>query len=121
MTRVLLIGFTADAVDLSNLPVDVETLRKMIANGDAEVSAAGYDVERAWIGTDHDAGVAEVRSALTGSTFDVVLVGEGVRGNPQYTVLFEQVVNAAHELAPRARFAFNADPPSTLEALRRNS
>ncbi|MBV9720539.1 MAG: hypothetical protein JO082_01290 [Mycobacterium sp.] len=121
MTRVLLVGFTADAVDLSDLPVDLESLRKSIAEGDAEVEAAGYDVERAWIGTDHYAGVDEVRKALTNSAFDIVMVGNGVRGNPQYTVLFEQVVNVVHELAPRARFAFNADPPSTLEALRRNT
>ena len=121
MTRVLLVGFTADAVDDAELPVDRETLRKEIADGFDAVEAAGYDVVRAMIGPEHEAGVATVRRALTDGGVDVVMIGNGVRGTPENTELFEKLVNVAHDLAPRARFAFNADPGSTLDAVRRNS
>ena len=120
MSKVLIVGLTAEATDRTGLDIDLETLRNMIAAGDAEVEAAGYEVVRGWVGTDHAAGVAEVRELLIAQTFDVVLIGNGVRGVPRFTELFEQLVNAVHELAPRARFAFNVDPPGTLEALRRN-
>ena len=119
MTRVLLVGFTADA--LPDPPVPVDTLRQAIADGYAAVEEAGYDVEKAWIDADFEAGLAGLRTALTDRTFDVVMVGNGVRGQAQYTELFERVVNIAHELAPRARFAFNTDPGSSLDAVRRNS
>lgn len=121
MNSVLIIGFTAEATDLTGLDISVESLRERIAAGDAEVVAAGYEVARGWVGTDHATGVAEVRELLTAHTFDVVLIGNGVRGFPRFTELFEQLVNAVHELAPRARFALNVDPPNTLEALQRNS
>ncbi len=49
------------------------------------------------------------------------MIGNGVRGRAEFTELFEQIVNAGHELAPQARFAFNADPTSTLQALQRNT
>ena len=58
MRRVLLVGFTAEAADRTGLDIDVETLRTMIDAGDAEVEAAGYEVVRGWVCTDHAAGVA---------------------------------------------------------------
>ena len=121
MSKVLIVGFTAEATDRTGLDIDLETLRTMIAEGDTAVEAAGYELVRGWVGTDHAAGVAGVRDLLTSQTFDIVMIGNGVRGVPRFTGLFEQLVNAVHELAPRTRFAFNVDPPGTLEALRRNS
>ena len=121
MTRVLLIGFTAEASDLTNSPLDVDGLREVIDAGNAAVEAAGYEVVHGWIGTDHEASVAEVQRLLSSTSFDIVLIGGGIRGHQQFTELFERLVNLAHTAAPKARFAFNADPPSSLQAVERNS
>jgi len=50
---------------------------------------------------------------------DAVMIGGGIRAIPANTELFERIVNAVHELAPGAQFAFNAGPDTTLEALGR--
>ncbi|GLY16808.1 hypothetical protein LWF15_07795 [Kineosporia rhizophila] len=120
MTRVLLIGLAPEAVTLPP-GLDAETLRARIAEGNAAVEQAGYDIVRALIGNDHAAGLAEIRRLLADPTIDIVMIGNGVRGRAEFTELFEQIVNAGHELAPQARFAFNADPTSTLQALQRNT
>jgi hypothetical protein len=104
MTRVLLVGFTAGAADPTETTTDLDTVRTMIADGDAAVEASGYEVVRAWIGTDHDAGVAEVRRVLSNGRVDIVMVGNGVRGQPQYTELFEQVTSR-FESSPTATVA----------------
>lgn len=119
--HVLIIGFTAEAADLSSSPLDVDDLRQLITDGDAQVREAGYEVTRGWIGKDHDAGVREVERLLRTAHFDIVLIGDGVRGPSRFTELFERLVNLVHERAGHARFAFNVDPPSTLDALRRNT
>ena len=62
-----------------------------------------------------------MRGLLDATDFDIVLIGNGVRGNAKFTELFEHLVNVVHQSAPQARLAFNADPPSTLAALRRNT
>ncbi len=54
--------------------------------------------------------------ALRGGPWDCVLVGGGLRGGE--VVLFEQVLNLVHELAPGARIALN-DSFDLLAAVRR--
>jgi len=121
MTKVLTIGFAAEAADLSEIHTDRETLRKMIADSADTLRAAGYDIVEVMIGLDQAKGVEAVREALRNDTFDVVLIGNGVRGVPGNTELFEALVNTAHGLAHQARFAFNASPVDSIDAVRRNS
>lgn len=119
MNRVLLIGLAPETVDLSNAPIDLATLKERIAVGNTQVLEAGYDAHFCEIGTDVDGAVEQVRAALGHDPWDVVMIGAGVRSVPAYTELFEAVLNLAHDLAPGARFAFNAGPDTTLEALQR--
>ena len=119
MNRVLLIGLAPEAVDLSDAPIDLATLKERIAVGNAEVTEAGYDALSCEIGTGVDDAVAQVREALGQKTWDIVMIGGGVRAVPAHTELFEAIVNLVHELAPGVRFAFNAGPDTTLAALRR--
>jgi hypothetical protein len=119
MNRVLLIGFAPEAVDLSDAPIDLATLKERIAVGNAQVADAGYDALSCEIGTDLDDASAQVREALGQHPWDIVMIGGGIRAIPAHTELFEAIVNMVHELAPQARFAFNAGPDTTLEALRR--
>ena len=119
MNRVLLIGLTPEAVDLSDAPIDLATLKERIAVGNAAVADAGYDALACEIGTDLADASTQVREALGQQAWDIVMIGGGIRAIPAHTELFEVIVNLVHELAPQARFAFNAGPDTTLEALRR--
>ena len=119
MNRVLLIGLAPEAVDLSDAPIDLATLKERIAVGNAQVADAGYDALPCEIGTDVSTASAQVRAALEQHAWDIVMIGGGIRAIPAHTELFEAIVNLVHELAPEARFAFNAGPDTTLEALRR--
>ena len=119
MNRVLLIGLAPETVDLSDAPIDLATLKERIAVGNAQVADAGYDALSCEIGTDVSAATEQVRAALGQRPWDIVMIGGGIRAIPAHTELFESIVNLVHELAPRARFAFNAGPDTTLEALRR--
>jgi hypothetical protein len=48
-----------------------------------------------------------------------VIIGAGIRANATYFVLFERLLNIVHELAPKARIAFNTKPTDTVDAARR--
>lgn len=61
MNRVLLIGLAPEAVDLSDAPIDLATLKERIAVGNAEVADAGYDALSCEVGTSVDDAVAQVR------------------------------------------------------------
>lgn len=117
--RVLLIGLAPDAVDLTDAPIDRETLTARIAAADAAVVASGYDAVSCQLGTDPAGGEAAVRARLGDGAWDAVMIGAGIRALPAHTELFERIINAVHELAPGARFAFNASPDSTIDALGR--
>ncbi|MGH1557605.1 hypothetical protein ACRAWD_06635 [Caulobacter segnis] len=53
---------------------------------------------------------AEIQAALAARTYDVVVVGAGIRNPPPKLFLFETVVNTIHGGAPNARIAFNTRP-----------
>lgn len=48
--------------------------------------------------------------ALTGSTYECVVIGGGIRKHEPLLELFEQVVNLARLHAPTAAIAFNSTP-----------
>ena len=47
------------------------------------------------------------------------MIGYGIRGPKEYTVLFESVVNAAREIAPGAKLMFSTAPDGVFETIRR--
>ncbi|KAK9836822.1 hypothetical protein WJX74_008973 [Apatococcus lobatus] len=48
-----------------------------------------------------------------------VVVGFGVRAQPEHTFTFEQLVEAVRRGSPEAKLMFNTNPGSTLEAIQR--
>lgn len=62
---------------------------------------------------------AVVRSQLERKRFDCILIGAGIRTMPSNFILFEKLINVAHEHAPQARLCFNTNPGDTAEAVRR--
>jgi hypothetical protein len=47
------------------------------------------------------------------------VIGAGLREPPSRLLLFEQIINLVHALAPQARICFNATPADTAEAVQR--
>ena len=76
--RVLLIGLAPEAVDLTDAPIDEETLRARIVAGDAAIVAAGYDAVSCLLGTDPVEGEADVRARLSDGVWDAVMIGAGM-------------------------------------------
>lgn len=62
---------------------------------------------------------AVVRSLLERKRFDCILFGAGIRTMPSNFILFEKLINVAHEHAPQARLCFNTNPGDTADAVRR--
>ena len=77
----------------------------------------GYEVESCLV--DQGETAADVTSRmLREGHFDCVAIGAGLRA-PKHLLLFEQLLNLVHELAPNARICFNTTPADTAEAVQR--
>ena len=60
-----------------------------------------------------------VKENLEAKRFDAVIIGFGLRGMKENTVVFEEVVNAAREVAPGMRLLFSEKPDGIVECLER--
>lgn len=114
-----MIGLEADAVDFDKWPeLTRETLERAFRDVERDMRAAGYDAR--WCLTDRgETALVKVRGELQEFRPQVVLVGAGVRKDPEHLLLFEQLLNAVLEHAPQARLAFNTLPFDTVEAVAR--
>jgi hypothetical protein len=120
MTKVLMIGLDPKVVDYSHLPVklDEPTLRSGLAADEKRLRDLGYDAS--WLLIDRgETAEAVVSGALTGNTFDCVLIGAGIRTVPPLFLLFEKLVNVVHEKAPHAKICFNTVPEDTAVSVQR--
>jgi hypothetical protein len=118
--KVLSIGLHPSTVDFTPYPgQDASTLMARIRAGAEALRANGFDPVLCLVPTDPAEAEAVVRECLAEGPFRAVLVGAGVRTAPEHTVLFERLVNLAHEALPDARFCFNTSPETTLDAFRR--
>lgn len=52
----------------------------------------------------------QATQALTDASYDVIVVGAGLRTLPPMALQFERLVNVLHERAPHAKLAFNSQP-----------
>ncbi|WP_433598927.1 hypothetical protein ACQPXH_24960 [Nocardia sp. CA-135953] len=58
----------------------------------------------------------EIRTLLANQRFDLVMIGGAIRAFPDHTLLFEHIINAVIEAAPRNSILlqhFPPRPPST--------
>jgi hypothetical protein len=121
--KVLVIGLDPDFIDFSAPAVAASgvTAEKIRAglDGDGErLNGLGYSADILWI-DDGETAERVLRERLGQTRYDGVLIGAGLRTLPPYGLLFEALVNAVHELAPQARFAFNSRPADTAQAVQR--
>jgi hypothetical protein len=117
--RIVLIGLEPQLADFSNHPG--LTPEKLMARLNADVTklnAEGYDAQLCLVDLGETAGKV-VERKLKENTFDCIMIGAGVRTYPNHFLLFEQLVNLAHEHGPTAKICFNTKPDDTAEAVRR--
>ena len=117
--KVVLIGLRADCVDYEKWPqLTPEKLEEAFEEVIRELSAEGYEAH--WCLTDQGETAGEVVvEALQKVGPDIVVVGAGVRTDPDLLLLFETVMNLILEHAPGARVAFNSLPYDTVAAVKR--
>lgn len=66
-----------------------------------------------------DSCVDELRQTLQSKNFDAFVIGYGLRGMKDYTVVFEEIMNCARETRPKMKLLFSTRPDGLMEALER--
>jgi hypothetical protein len=119
MKRILLIGLEPTLVDFSSMPeLDAAKVSRSLREQEQRLRDLGFDA--AWCLTDLGATAeAVVRAALAEKPYDVILIGAGIRVMPAHLLLFERLINAVHDGAPRAKICFNIRPDDTQDAVLR--
>ena len=89
-----------------------------LKSSEDELTRLGYSVQMCL--TDFgETAEAVVQSVLKQKRFDCILIGAGVRANPNNFILFEKLINVVHAHAPQAKLCFNTVPSDTAEAIKR--
>lgn len=114
-----MIGLKASVVDFDKWPdLSHEKLEAAFGKVQADLTAAGYNAQ--WCLTDTGETAAEqVTAALKTHQPDIVLIGAGVRSDPDHFLLFENLINLVHQHAPQAKITFNTNPLDSVEAVQR--
>lgn len=116
---VLLIGWHPDVVNYAKWPdLTPEKLSRGLEAERAKLTDLG--IEASWLLVkDAESGAKDLAEKLSGNSYDVVLIGAGVRKDDDHFLVFERLVNVIHEHAPQARIAFNTNPSDTAAAIQR--
>jgi hypothetical protein len=80
----------------------------------------GYEVQSCLVDP-KDTSQGIVLDKLSEEKFDCIMIGFGIRGRPQHTVLFEKIINTIHQNVPHSstKICFNTNPSDTVEAVLR--
>ena len=121
---ILIIGLEPTLIDFSHEDFAAFpglTAAKVLAGLKTEEESLGhlgYEAQTCLIDFGETA-EAVVRAQLEQKRFDCVLIGAGVRTARGTFLLFEKLINVAHELAPQAKICFNTKPTDTVDAVQR--
>ncbi|KAI1191383.1 hypothetical protein F5B17DRAFT_307951 [Nemania serpens] len=92
-------------------------LQKALDAMEADMNSSPYDWEMFYLEPDTDFSLLVAK--LREKSWDVVMVGRGLRTLDALTPFMEKIVNTVHEELPKAKIAFNATIDKTQEACRR--
>ncbi|MDJ0624236.1 MAG: universal stress protein [Desulfocapsaceae bacterium] len=118
-SKILLVGLQSSSVDFEKWPqLSVEKLEKAFSDIIAELTQHGYSA--VWCLTDTgETAEQKLTESIEAVDPDLVIVGAGVRTDPDHFLLFEKIINIIHKKAPNAHIAFNTNPYDTIEAINR--
>ncbi|WP_424969426.1 hypothetical protein [Dinoroseobacter sp. S76] len=117
--KVLMVGWHPSVVDYAKYPgLTPERLEGALRSDEAALNAAGYAAEIGFI-RDGETAMDQLAEALAQTSYDVVLIGAGVRKDDDHFLVFEKLVNLVHAAAPGAKIAFNTGPTDSEAAIRR--
>lgn len=121
--RILVVGLAGHAPGRPISPsakLPKGQFRKMLQKMAAEAKENGLDLEMMQVKSSaFPSGLQDIKERLK-SEPDGLLIGNGIRGTAEYTVFFEDLVNACREITPATRLAFNTSPTDILECCLRN-
>lgn len=83
-----------------------------------ELNSLGYVAEKCWVDLGTTAS-ATVIARFKETTYDVIIIGAGIRVAESNFLLFEKLVNTVHEHAPQAKICFNTSPKDNVAAVKR--
>ena len=120
MTKaILIIGADPALLDFSapGAPPGLSAEKVMSGLNDARdrLERAGY-AARILLTRDAETVEAQVSKALKQTTYDIIVVGAGLRTLPPMAEQFERLMNVLHQEAPQARLAFNSQPDDSDKA-----
>jgi hypothetical protein len=93
-------------LDHPSIPVeDRAKLTKRLTDLQARMTRAGYQYEI--MHASPDTGLDEFRHQLRTRPCDGVLIGGAVAGDPAMSYFMEQIIDATHEVAPKAKILFH--------------
>ena len=117
--KVLMVGWHPSAVNYEKWPgLTPEKLDAALRADEAKLNGLGYEASLAFIHSSQTAS-DDLTTVLKDTSFDVVMIGAGVRKDDDHFLVFEKLVNVVHELAPQARIAFNTGPTDSDAAVQR--
>ena len=95
--------------------------RQMIQDTVAGARESGLELEIMQVkAAAFSSGLKDIKERLQTKPFDGVVIGNGIRAEAEYTVFFEDLVNACRENKPEVRMGFNTSPGDILECCLRN-
>ena len=120
--RVLIIGEDPTLIDFDgpDAPKDMSAAKVMDGlNGSvARLQALGHEAELL-LTRDAASVEAQVSRTVQGRSYDVIVIGAGLRTLPKMTGQFEQLMNVLRDKSPKSKLAFNSRPDdSDAAALR---
>jgi hypothetical protein len=120
--KVLLIGIDPKLIDPSlftNTGWDAKRVQAAAQDTNKRLMELGYEVQSCLVDLGETA-ESVVSDTLSKEKFDCILVGAGARIVPQYTLVFEKIINTIHQKAPpSSKICFNTNPADTVEAVLR--
>ncbi|KAF3911463.1 hypothetical protein ABW20_dc0105726 [Dactylellina cionopaga] len=112
---ILWIGLTSSSKYIPP-SIDRNALHALLDSSLPPVTAAGFDAE-VLLFEPEDISVFEAK--LKEKSWDAVIIGFGVRGNPPLTEHFEALVNIVREHDANIKLGFNSQPADTVDVAKR--
>jgi hypothetical protein len=115
MVSILHIGLP---LDHGLIPVEERPkIMQRLSDLQERMRGAGYRYEIVYASPER--GLEDFKRQLRTQPCDGVLIGGGVIGNPDMSYFLEQIIDAAHEVAPRAKIMFFSHTTDVRETVER--